>query len=141
MGNKSKINAAYFISRLNECKADQLITRAEEQALLEDMSEILDKAVTSATEEINFYRRFGPTLLRAETDTYRRGYAEGALSYELWLLDGESHREGDKPAYLEYSKSGRVIVEEWLLKGVTKREGGKPVHISYDENGNIVKQY
>ncbi len=139
MKNKLKVNAAVFISRLEERRDDINITRAEERVLLKDMTVILDKAVTPDSKDIFFHRRFN--MLRVETETYRRVYNEGVLLAEVWLLKKQCHREDDNPAYIDYYESGAVKTEEWYFENIKEREGGKPVHIDYHENGEIKNAY
>ena len=65
-------------------------------------------------------------------------HKNGGIRRQVWRNeDGQNHREGDKPAYINYYESGGKISETWLQNGIIHREGDKPAEISYDKDGNI----
>jgi antitoxin component YwqK of YwqJK toxin-antitoxin module len=63
-------------------------------------------------------------------------YKNGNKEYETWAVNNEIHREGDKPAQIEYYENGNKYHEKWLINGQHHREGDKPAQIKYYKNGN-----
>jgi len=51
--------------------------------------------------------------------------------------NNQLHREGVKPAWIEYFENGNVKIELYYINKKRHREGDKPASISYYENGNI----
>lgn len=95
-----------------------------------------------------FYRDglvYGIVIYNADTNGYESyndepsyvKYHNGKIESKGWHKDGVYHREGDKPALIEYYlHSGRIRTKQWSKNGVTYREGDKPAYISYSVDGD-----
>lgn len=45
----------------------------------------------------------------------------------------------DKPAYIKYNSSGKIILEKWYLEGKLHREDG-PAYVKYGQSGNPIRE-
>jgi antitoxin component YwqK of YwqJK toxin-antitoxin module len=65
-------------------------------------------------------------------------FDNGALRQQLWLSGGRAgsqyHRDGDKPASIQYYKEGGVKSENYYEDGDRHRDG-KPAEINYRPSG------
>ena len=54
-----------------------------------------------------------------------------------WYHDGRLHREGDRPAMINYRGNGTIQSQRWYRDGLYHREGDLPAEIYYSESGAI----
>lgn len=65
-------------------------------------------------------------------------YEDGNIQREVWTDSfHKPHRDGDKPAGIQYYLNGNIKCEHWDQHGNHYRESDKPAVIWYYENGNI----
>jgi len=69
---------------------------------------------------------------------YIEYYENGNMRHEEYRIYGNNSREGDKPAVVNYYKNGNVRFEEYRINGKYYREGDNPNKIEYSEDGNII---
>jgi hypothetical protein len=66
----------------------------------------------------------------------RKIVQDGRVIYEEWRLNGEQHRDGDKPAVTKITFGPeKKTRKEWWVNGEKHRDGGQPAVV--DENSNI----
>ena len=90
--------------------------------------EVLAKIGRATGDCVSYGRLAYAADLRLLADPWRKVAIESFTQHTIefsgtqeWRLNGERHREGDKPAII-YADG----VQEWWLNGVLHREGGQP---------------
>ena len=101
---------------------------------------------------LHFYDRNG-NLIREEWLSngvfHRDGDKPAIIDYEnsrvigeIWYVNGHIHRDNDKPAVVIYNRDGRSIyTREWWMYGNLYREMNKPITIIYNPNGTILEEF
>ena len=54
--------------------------------------------------------------------------------------DNRRHRDGDEPAYIQYSDNGTIEIQYWYRDDRQHREGDRPAQIKYSESGAMVSE-
>ena len=66
-------------------------------------------------------------------------YKNGNIMYEDWYRNGNRHRDGDLPAYIEYyDNKGLIYFKSWWKNNEKHRDGDKPAYIQYDSDSKII---
>lgn len=69
-------------------------------------------------------------------------YANNNIQKQVWHKNGTNnvlHREGNKPAYIEYNPNGSLLSRVWAINDRLHREIGPAIEV-YDEKGQIIKK-
>lgn len=62
---------------------------------------------------------------------------DGIIEFCIWHKHGRVHRNGDKPAVIEYGIYGTLLSEEWIKNGQFYRSFDSPALIWYYSNGKF----
>jgi antitoxin component YwqK of YwqJK toxin-antitoxin module len=64
-------------------------------------------------------------------------YRDGQVVTRIWEKAGQRHRDGDRPAVVEYNhENGTLSSETWYRHGEVYRESG-PSRVTYDRQGRV----
>ena len=67
--------------------------------------------------------------------------AEGFFETERWRnSNGDISRGGDKPAFISFSKNGKILTETWFTNNKMNRGGDKPAQINRNKNNVIIRE-
>jgi hypothetical protein len=66
--------------------------------------------------------------------------ADGTVMWEQFYKEGQTHREGDRPARVSYRADGSVLWEEFWKKDQRHREGDRPAVIRYRSDGSVERE-
>jgi len=82
------------------------------------------------------YYKDGELHRDGDKPAYIDYYGSGSV-YHKYYKDGEMYRDGDKPPVVKYNKYGNVTHEGWYKDGALHRDGDKPAVVAYNEDGSI----
>lgn len=68
-----------------------------------------------------------------------RSTGNPTLKKKVWYKGTDFHRDGDKPAYIVYDKSGNIIEKTWYKNNDIYRDDDKPAVVHY-KSGNVSKE-
>ena len=75
-------------------------------------------------------------------DYYESGRFKGQLKTQIWYKNGNKHREGDLPAFIQYHyKNIKPEIKIWYKNGKLYRVGDLPARIEYYENGQPHRKF
>lgn len=141
--NENVINAAAFISVLEQAVRDDEYLESFRKVLLRDMPEILDdmKLTDEPDSGQIIIKRKHPTHhITVSTRDYVRDYAySGAIYTRTWLRGNMIHSYEDNPASISYYcyDGGRMEAQTWFKENELHRSGGKPAQIVWHPNGKL----
>ena len=110
------------------------IRNGEEIPLKEEEVRALDELIAELSEFIKIYLNSNEEHITGYIKEITPVLGKGTKE---WFKDGQWHREGDKPAYVQYREDGSIWEELWCKNGEYHREGDKPATISYYTNGKF----
>jgi len=102
--------------------------------------EINDFYLLSRFKSTMFFHIFNTNQSTAQVEHIYYDTKNIHIKYIKYFNDTNLHREGDKPACIEYyppELGGNIKLESYLINGNFHREGDKPAIIHYYENKNI----
>ncbi len=130
---------------IQKVKADEDVQKDEDEDIQKDEDEDVQKDVSFHYGKKRLIRRYNryDKLHNKNGPAETLYYSDGTIRHQYYYINGEFHREGDKPAKITWRDSDyncTIISKEWYDHGKLHRKNGA-AKICYHYNNTVDIEY